>query len=168
MAGGFYVLTLVTGGISEGLMHGKLGYWADGVEMSGMLLSTVMLFLVVRAVNRHLALMAICVNLVGLGLEAAQYMPHGVVVGLAMHGVYCLLIGFLILRADFMPRILGALMVVGSLGWMTYLAPGLAGRLAPYNLAVGVALELAVMVWLLAMGVNEARWMEQKDASSAR
>jgi hypothetical protein len=167
MAGGFFVLTMVTAAVSEGLMHGKLGYWADAVEMLGMLLSTVMLFLVLRAVNRPLALVAICINLVGLALEAAQYMPRGVGVGLAMHGVYCLLIGYLIMRADFMPRILGALMVVGSLGWITYLLPGLSGRLAPYNLAAGIALELAVMVCLLAMGVNEPRWNAQNGARMA-
>jgi hypothetical protein len=33
-------------------------------------------------------------------------------------------------------------------------------------LGVGVALELAVMVWLLAMGVNESRWNAQNGATA--
>ena len=46
-------------------------------------------------------------------------------------GFYCLLIGYLIFRSTFLPRILGALMAFAGLGWMTYRLPPLAAYLSP-------------------------------------
>src|SRR5216683_1086048 len=75
-------------------------------------------------------------------------------------GVYCLLIGYLIFRSAFLPRILGVLMAIAGLGWLTFLSPPLANYLRPYILVLGVLgvlgvlAELALMLWLLVMGVN--------------
>jgi hypothetical protein len=52
-------------------------------------------------------------------------------------GFSCLLIGDLIFRSTFLPRVLGALMAFAGLGWMTYRLPPLAAYLSPYNLALG-------------------------------
>jgi hypothetical protein len=75
-------------------------------------------------------------------------------------GFYCLLIGYLIFRSTFLSRILGALMAIAGLGWLTYLSP-LAKSLSPYNLALGILGQESLMLWLLVMGVNEQRWKEQ-------
>jgi hypothetical protein len=80
-------------------------------------------------------------------------------------GVYCLLIGYLIFRSAFLPRILGVLMALAGLGWLTFLSPPLANRLSPYNLVLGFLAELALMLWLLARGVNVQRWKEQASAA---
>jgi hypothetical protein len=80
-------------------------------------------------------------------------------------GVYCLLIGHLIFRSVFLPRILGVLMTFAGLGWLTFLAPPLANYLRPYILVLGVLAELALMLWLLVMGVNVQRWKEQASAA---
>ena len=69
-------------------------------------------------------------------------------------GVYCLLIGYLIFRSAFLPRILGALMVFAGLGWLTFLSPPLANYLSPYNVVLGFFAELALCLWLLVMGVT--------------
>ena len=37
-----------------------------------------------------------------------------------------------------MPRILGALMALGGLGWMTFISPPLAHYVSPYNMLPGV------------------------------
>ena len=80
-------------------------------------------------------------------------------------GVYCLLIGYLIFRSTFLPRLLGVLMALAGLGWLTFLSPPLANHLSPYNLVLGFLAELALMLWLLVRGVNVQRWKEQASAA---
>ena len=80
-------------------------------------------------------------------------------------GVYCLLIGYLIFKSSFLPRILSVLMGLAGLGWLTFLFPPLANYLSPYNLALGFLAELALMLWLLVMGVDVQRWKEQARAA---
>jgi hypothetical protein len=80
-------------------------------------------------------------------------------------GVYCLLIGYLIFKSSFLPRILGVLMAFAGLGWLTFLIPPLADYLSPYNLVLGFLAELALMLWLLVMGVDVQRWKEQARAA---
>ena len=79
---------------------------------------------------------------------------------------YDLSLGYLMFRSTFLPRILGALLVVGGLCYLTYsftdfLAPGFAAQLVPYiQLPSGLA-ELSLCLWLLVMGVNAERWKAQ-------
>jgi hypothetical protein len=80
-------------------------------------------------------------------------------------GVYCLLLGYLIFRSVFLPRILGVGMALAGLGWLTFLSPPLANHLSPYNLVLGFLAELSLMLWLLVMGVNVQRWKEQANAA---
>jgi hypothetical protein len=63
--------------------------------------------------------------------------------------------------STFLPRILGALMAFGGLGWLTYVSLPLANYLSPYNLACGLLGEASVFLSLLFMGVNVQRWQEQ-------
>ena len=90
---------------------------------------------------------------------------QGVNICFVFFGVYCLLIGYLIFRSAFLPRILGGLMAFAGLGWLTFLSPPLANYLSPYNLALRFVAELALMLWLLVMGVNVQRWQEQASAA---
>jgi len=81
-------------------------------------------------------------------------------------GCYCLAIGYLILRSAFLPRVLGVLMAVGGLGWLTFISPALSACLSPYNMLPGILGESALTVWLLAAGVNIERWKEQAGAAA--
>jgi hypothetical protein len=83
---------------------------------------------------------------------------------LAVFGVYCLLIGYLIFQSTFLPRILGLLMAFGGLGWLTFASSELANYFSPYNLAPGILGEGALTVWLLIFGVNAEKWKEQAGA----
>ena len=87
-------------------------------------------------------------------------------IGLVFFGFYCLLIGYLIFRSKFLPRILGALMALAGLGWLTFLWPPLAHQLSPYNLAPGLLGEGILTLWLMLIGVNVQRWKEQAGAAA--
>jgi hypothetical protein len=86
---------------------------------------------------------------------------------LVFFGLYLLLIGYLIVRSTFMPRILGVAYALAGLGYLTLLSPPLAHALSPYNLAPAALGEPALMLWLLVIGVNAQRWQEQARAANA-
>jgi hypothetical protein len=82
---------------------------------------------------------------------------------LVFFGPYCVLIGYLILRSTFLPRILGVLMVLAGVGWLLLLAPfGIS--LSTYLKVLGFVAEASLMLWLVVMGVNEQRWNERARA----
>ncbi len=85
--------------------------------------------------------------------------------GLVFFGFYCLLIGYLILKSTFLPRMLGVLMALAGLGWLTFLYPPLANYLDPYVRIPGIVGEGSLTLWLLVMGVNLQRWNEQAGAA---
>ena len=77
--------------------------------------------------------------------------------GIAMvrFGLHCLLIGYLIFKSIFLPRILGVLMALAGLGYLTFLWPRLGSHLFfPYILIPGIVGEGSLMLWLLVMGVK--------------
>ncbi len=80
---------------------------------------------------------------------------------LAFFGIWCVLIGYLIFRSTFMPRIIGVLEAFAGLCWLTFLWPPLGHYLSPYNQVLSAPGELSLMLWLLVMGVNSQRWNEQ-------
>ncbi|MGA9641243.1 MAG: DUF4386 domain-containing protein [Terriglobales bacterium] len=89
-------------------------------------------------------------------------------IDLVFFGFFDLLIGCLILKSTFLPRILGVLMALAGLGWLIFLFPPLANNLSRYILPLGFLAELFLMLWLLVKGVNVRRWQEQAGASGAR
>ncbi len=99
--------------------------------------------------------------LVFLRLRAAAY--HNI--GLVFFGLYCLLVGILILRSRFLPRILGVLMALAGLSYVLFLSPSLARSLQPYILVFPGVGQISLTLWLLVMGVNEQRWKEQASAA---
>jgi hypothetical protein len=88
-------------------------------------------------------------------------------VSLTFFGVFCALIGMLILRSRFLPAILGLLMIVaGVTYWINSFRLFLALPI-PYVPWVTLVAELALALWLLLFGVNEERWRAQAAAGSA-
>jgi hypothetical protein len=167
MAGVLYLLSVVTAACTELFLRGRLNVAGGLVANAGMAAVTLILYTIFKPVNRRLALLAAFFNFVGLTFEALRLNPRGVNVALVFTGFYCLLIGYLIFKSTFLPRILGALMAIGGLGWLTFLSPPLASRLSPYNLASGIIAQESVMLWLLVMGVNVQRWKDQAKRSDS-
>jgi hypothetical protein len=89
-------------------------------------------------------------------------------VALAFFGCYDFLIGYLIFKSTFIPRPIGVLMSIGSLGWFTFWVPPIAASLLPENVIAGAIGEGVVILWLLLMGVNSQRWIERDSAAAAR
>lgn len=86
-------------------------------------------------------------------------------IGLVFFAFHCLLTGVLIVKSAFVPRAIGALMVIAGIGWFTFVWPPLANALAPYNMLPGMLGEGSLTLWLLVMGVNVERWRKQAGAT---
>lgn len=95
-----------------------------------------------------------------LGLYSPTYC-----IGLVFFAFYLALIGGLIFKSTFMPRLLGGLVVLQGLGWLTFLWPPLAKDLFPFLLVLAGMGELFLMLWLLIKGVDTTRWHESARAA---
>ena len=89
-------------------------------------------------------------------------------IDLVFFGLWCVLTGYLIFRSSFLPRILGVLLAIDGLGWVTYMVPPLATHLFPFIAAASALAEIPLQLWLVVMGVNAQRWEEQASAAGIR
>jgi hypothetical protein len=78
-------------------------------------------------------------------------------IGMVFFGVYCMLIGYLIVRSSFLPRALGVAVVFAGIGWFTLIVPPFATSLLPYLGLPGLIGEGSLMLWLLFAGVDADR-----------
>lgn len=97
-------------------------------------------------------------QLQALALLLLNLNSQGAGLALAFFGVSTFLNGYLILRSTFLPRILGALSMLGGLGWSTFLYPPLGNQLFLFILLIGLVGSTSQIVWLLARGVNVEEW----------
>jgi len=169
IAGVFYLLTFLTGGVAL-FVRGRLSLVAGLIAGACYIAVTLLFYSLFKPVNRSLSLLAAFFSLVGcaIGPLSLIHLAPSHINPLVFFGFYCLLIGYLIFRSTFLPRILGVLMAIAGLGWLTFLSPPLANHLSPYNLAPGILGEGLLTLWLLAIGVNEQRWKEQASAAAER
>ena len=88
-------------------------------------------------------------------------------IGLVFFGFWYVLIGYLIFRSTFLPRIIGALGVLAGIGYLTLLWQPLAHYLYPYNLALAGPGEISLLLWLIVRGVNARKWKETAGAGQS-
>jgi hypothetical protein len=169
IAGFFYLLVFLTGGLAL-FLRGGWGSVAGLVAGVCYVVVTLLFYEIFRPVNSNLSLLAAVISLVGIifGPLSFFYPVLSKLNPLVFFGFYCLLIGYLIFRSSFLPRILGVLMAFGGLGWLIFLSPALANYLSPYNFIPGLLGEGVLTLWLILMGVNVQRWKEQADANSPK
>jgi hypothetical protein len=101
-----------------------------------------------------------------------QLHAQGFSIAIVFFGFYCLLIGYLIFRSTFLPRIIGVLMALAGLAYVTnnlamFLSLALPMQLAHAVPVLGGLGELSLMLWLLAISCNSQRWRE-RAATAAR
>ena len=167
IAGVFYLLCLLMGIFANFFARGRLGFVAELIAVACYIAMTLLLYGLFKPVNRSLSLLAAFLNFVGLTLGKLDLHPPGVNIELVFVGFYDLLIGYLIFRSTFLPRILGVLMAFAGFGWLTFLSSPLANYLSPYNLVPGFLGAISLTLWLLVMGVNAQRWKEQAGMAGA-
>jgi len=156
---------------------------------------TVLLYLLLKPVNRNISLLAAFFSLAGCAVGASDAVAHlaalelvkgadylkaigpaelqalarfalrvdayATEVGLVFFGVYCILIGYLIFGSGYLPKIIGAFLMVGGLcyeinSFMGFLAPAV--KVPMTVLAISGIAELSLCLWLIVMGVNVAKW----------
>ena len=96
----------------------------------------------------------------GLAIRAHSY---GFGLALLFFGFTFLFHGYLIFRSGYFPRILGILIQLGGVSYLTnsfalFLAPDLANRLFPTILVPAFLGESSLCLWLLIKGVNVEKW----------
>jgi hypothetical protein len=226
--GGVIYLIIVAAGIfGELFVRGKLIVPGNGAATAGNIMAHELLwrigiacdllmhlcdvplmlifYVLLRPVNRNLALLALLFNLVQTAVLVANKLnllttlflsegaynlkglePHqlqaltyvyarvhgyGFSVGLMFFGCTCLVLGYLIFRSGYLPKILGILMQVAGLCYLTnsfvlIIAPALEGIIFPVILIPPFIAELSLCLWLLVKGVNVANWNKQAGTVS--
>ncbi len=173
LAGVFYLLNILTGAIALVSVGQRPGVYSDIANLLATacyIVVTLLFYDLFKWVNRSISLLAVFFSLAGctIGVLSLFQLDPFHISSLVFFGFYCLLIGYLIFRSTFLPRILGMLMALGGLSWLTFMSPPLAKYLSPYIMAPAILGEGLLTVWLLVMGINVQRWTEQARAAKVR
>lgn len=170
MTGIVYLLYFLSAILSEVLVSHNLvtyGHATNLIATGFYFVLTLLLFAMFKPVNRLLSLTGALFSVAGcivmtLGTFPRVSLPISPFI---FFGPYCLLIGYLIFRSKFMPRVLGILMAFAGLGWLAILSPTVGHFLSTYIEVLGIFAEASLMLWLVVMGVNVQRWREQACAA---
>jgi hypothetical protein len=188
----------------EGLQ--RLAFVANVVATVCYLVVTLLMYVLLKPVNRNVSLMGAFFSLIGcaigtvsclLFLAPLAVLKSGSVaggftvdqsqdlaltlltlsarandIGLVFFGCHVLTIGYLIRRSTFLPRLLGALLFVTGVCYLTnsfatFLALPFTAYLMPVVGLAGLLGEGALTAWLLIKSVNVQRWLEQAKEASA-
>ena len=87
-------------------------------------------------------------------------------ISLIFFGMNCLFWGYLIFKSGYFPKILGVLLIICALCYVTnsfawFLAPKFAAMLIPGILVPCFIAEASVCLWLIVKGVNVLKWKEK-------
>jgi hypothetical protein len=169
LTGVVYLLYFLTAIPAQFLIGRKFVFYGNATNLIATafyVVLTLLFYGMFKPVNGILSLLAALFSLAGcIVMTLNLFLPSLPISSLLFFGPYCLLIGYLILRSSFLPRILGLLMALAGLGWLAFLFPTVAHSLTLSIEIFGIVAEASLMLWLLVMGVDFQRWMEQAGAS---
>jgi uncharacterized protein DUF4386 len=169
IAGVLYLVNIVTSLIAFSGKGSHSLIVASGLTATASYIAvTILLYYLFKPVNARLSLLAALFSLAGclIGVLGPFHVVPFHIHSLVFFGFYCVLIGVLIFRSKFLPRILGGFMGIAGVGWLTFLSPPLAASLSPYHYLAGGIGEGLLTLWLLMMGVDAVRWNEQASQQS--
>ena len=103
------------------------------------------------------------------GAHSASAFMTGYLTALVFFGFHILLIGYLILKSTFFPRLLGMVLLIAGPTYpinslANFLSPKLAEALWYGILPCWLLAEGALTLWLLVIGVNSQRWKAQASS----
>lgn len=99
-------------------------------------------------------------------LQAIAYLPlrlstQASNLVIVVFGFYGLVLGWLIYRSTFLPRVFGVLFCVAGFAGLSLLIPPVGERFFPVLVAVGLAAEVSLTAWLLTAGLDSRRWLQR-------
>ncbi len=161
-----FFLTALPGGVLLGTFR-EAGTALSLFSTACYIALTALLYELLSPVDRSTALVAAFLSLVACALTAVatllQTSPNteladlgrrGVALSFVFFGFFMIATGSLIVRSTFLPHALGALFVVAGVGWVMFLIPPVVRVLQGGIVALGVAAEVTLMLWLLIRGVD--------------
>jgi hypothetical protein len=94
---------------------------------------------------------------------------NGYLIAGAFFGLHCLLLGYLLFKSGYFPKILGIFLVVASFGYLiesfgSFLAPHYQEIFAWIVAVPATIAELSLCLWLLIKGVNVRKWESRAPA----
>lgn len=95
-----------------------------------------------------------------LSLKSHTFGYH---ISLVFFGFHCLLVGYLLFKSEYLPRILGVGLIIAGLCYLTNsftnaLFPATGAIISPAILLPCLIAELSLTLWLLIKGVNQQKW----------
>ncbi len=105
-----------------------------------------------------------------LALQSIRLFDRGFSIALVFFAFHCFVIGWLIFRSSFLPRILGVLLAIAGLCYLTDSFVYLVFPAVKFPVDIVVfsyIAEIALCLWLIVMGVNAEKWKEQAGAAWA-
>lgn len=163
IAGWAYVVNIVTALDSYFGPRNMLAHYAGLVAAAAYIAVTVLLYFLFKPVSLGLSLLAAGISLAASAIGILQMlgrMPFRIEL-MIFFSLYCMLIGYLILRSTFLPHFLGVLMILAGIGYAAYFWPHFAKALFPYDVIPGALGEWTLTAWLVIKGVNGQKWAEQ-------
>ena len=158
-----YFLTAILAGVLVGRGLAVSGSVTNVIATVCYLVVTLLFYGLFKPVSSSLSLLAALFSFAGCVVMALGlfHLASSPISPLLFFGPFCLLIGYLILRSSFLPRVLGVLMAVAGLSWLAFLLPAVPHYLSIAIEVLGFLAELSLCLWLLVMGVNIQRWRQQ-------
>lgn len=224
IGGVLYLIIIVAGGFAEGIVRSRLIVSGDAAATAKNIMASewlwriafaaemtiyvcavplvLIFYVLLRPVNRNLALLAAFFNLVSIAIEGinalshfapllllggADYLkvfePHqlqalallflnlhayGFGISLVIFSFVLLLEGYLIFNSGYFPKILGVLLTIASICYLTdsfalFLAPAFQATIFPAILVPSFIGELSLCLWLIVIGVNVPKWEEKAN-----
>jgi hypothetical protein len=177
----------------------RIGITGDLISAVFFLLAAWALYVLLKPVDKNLALLFLLLNLSGVAvysinllnqfaavllLSGADYLKafqtdqlqamamffltlhhNGYWIAQIFFGAWLFPLGYLVYKSGFLPKILGIIMMIHFVGWLTtflqfFLFPGL-GAITYVTYPLGFISEFGLTLWLLIKGVNVDQWKKR-------